>query len=150
MIGRNWMEPIMPSLFRRLAMAAAKARQSRRAVRIAFGLALSFTIVMAFWPGLKGLPATDTEQHAAAFSVLTMLGMRLVPSLPQLALATILSLFGGLIEIVQELPILHRTADFGDWTVDVVAVAAVLAGVALLRAVGALIRARAGSRPLAQ
>ena len=120
------------------ALKRGRAPGARRTVAAAFGAAFLFTCVMAFWPGLKGLPVTDTTQHAAAFSVLTMLSIWLLPSASQLILGGALCSFGGLIEFVQELPFLHRTADIGDWTVDVIAVAGVLAVAALLRGARAI------------
>ena len=64
---------------------------------------------------------------AAAFAVLTALAAAGWPGAPRLRLLLGLSGFGVLIELVQMIPALHRSADWRDWLADTGAILAVLA-----------------------
>ena len=94
---------------------------------LAFVAALGLTMVMALLPQPPELPValSDKTQHATAFAILAALGACAWPR--RLAqIAVVLMIIGGLIEILQMIPILHRDAEFADWAMDVAATLAVL------------------------
>ena len=93
----------------------------------AFAAALFLTLVMALLPDPPELPIalSDKVQHAAAFAVLAALAAGAWPGrLWQIAVALVI--LGGLIEILQMIPVLHRDAEFADWATDVAATLAAL------------------------
>ena len=94
---------------------------------LAFAAALGLTMVMALVPQPPALPValSDKIQHATAFAVLAGLGACAWPRrLVQIAL--VLIIIGGLIEILQMIPLLHRDAEFADWYADAAATLAAL------------------------
>lgn len=94
-----------------------------------FWLALTFTLVMALLPKLPvpyDFQPSDKVWHAIAFAVMTLLAAAAFPRQKHLVLFTVLALLGGLIEVLQMIPALHRNADLKDWLADCVAVIAVL------------------------
>lgn len=107
----------------------------RRLLRLAFWAAALFAFVMAVLPHPPQLPGapTDKIQHILAFAVLTALAAAGWPKAPRLRLLAGLSGFGVLIELVQMIPALHRSADWRDWLADTGAILAVLALAAALR-----------------
>lgn len=101
---------------------------------LAFAAALGLTLVMALLPQPPELPmaVSDKVQHATAFAVLAGLGACAWPRrLAQIAL--VLIVIGGLIEILQMIPALHRDAEFADWAVDVAATLATLLVVRMIQ-----------------
>ena len=95
-----------------------------------FWTAALFTFVMAVLPHPPRLPGdpSDKVQHIIAFTTLGLLGALAFPARSILRLAVWLSLFGGLIELMQAIPALHRDSDMVDWIADTLAAAgAVLA-----------------------
>jgi hypothetical protein len=101
---------------------------------LAFAAALGLTMFMALVPQPPELPValSDKTQHATAFAVLAALGAcawprRLAP------IAVVLIVIGGLIEILQMIPILHRDAEFADWATDVAATLATLLVVRMIQ-----------------
>ncbi|WP_206365851.1 hypothetical protein [Sphingomonas naasensis] len=82
-------------------------------------------------PQLPGQPI-DKVQHILAFTVLTALAVAGWPGAARWRLFLGLSGFGVLIEIVQAIPALHRSADWRDWLADTAAILAVLVFVALV------------------
>jgi len=106
-----------------------------RLLRAAFWLALAFTFVMATLPHPPQLPGqpVDKVQHILAFTVLTTLAAAGWPRLAPLRLLLGLSGFGVLIELVQAMPVLHRSCDWRDWVADTLAILVVLALAAGLR-----------------
>jgi len=83
-------------------------------------------------PGIDFLP-WDKAEHFVGFYVLTTLAVLAFPRRSLVAIALLLCAFGGLIELVQALPIVHRDAEWGDWLADSVAIVSVLAPMALVR-----------------
>jgi hypothetical protein len=95
---------------------------------LAFAAALGLTLVMALVPQppeLLPMAVSDKVQHAIAFAILAGLGACAWPR--RLAqIAVVLIIIGGLIEILQMIPVLHRDAEFADWAADVAATLAAL------------------------
>jgi VanZ family protein len=91
--------------------------------------------MMALLPAPPRLPieTSDKVQHAFTFGVLSLLALASFRRTPLVALGLGLSVFGGLIELLQLIPPLHRDSDWMDWLVDSAAVAATLLPAALLR-----------------
>jgi len=108
----------------------AKLKDSRTA-RALFWAAALFAFVMAVLPHPPALPGnpSDKIQHAVAFATLGLLGSIAYVRVSTLRLLVWLSLFGAFIEIVQEVPALHRDSDPLDWLADTVACAVVLLAV---------------------
>ena len=105
-----------------------------RLFRISFWGAAAFAFVMAVLPQPPQLPGhpSDKVQHILAFAVLAALA-RLAyrrTSLPAIGLA--LCGFGALIELVQMIPGLNRSAEWSDWLADTATAAVVLALLALV------------------
>ncbi|MCX8475585.1 MAG: hypothetical protein MT490_07270 [Sphingomonas sp.] len=107
----------------------------RRLLRLAFWAAALFAFVMAVLPHPPQLPGapTDKVQHILAFAVLTALAVAGWPEAPRLRLLVGLSGFGILIELVQMIPALHRSADWRDWLADTGAILLILALAAAIR-----------------
>ena len=101
---------------------------------LAFAAALGLTMVMALVPQPPELPValSDKVQHATAFGILAGLGACAWPR--RLAqIAVVLIIIGGLIEILQMIPLLHRDAEFADWATDVAATLATLLVVRMIQ-----------------
>lgn len=98
--------------------------------RYAFFLALAFTFVMAILPRPPQLPGapSDKLQHILAFATLAGLGAVAFSRLRLWRLVAGLALLGGLIEVIQAIPALHRDSEAADFLADVLAAA--LAGAA--------------------
>jgi VanZ family protein len=88
---------------------------------------------MAVLPNPPAIPTSDKVQHMAAFFVITVLGRLAYPRFAWVKLMLALVAFGGLIEIVQEIPEIHRDSQLSDWIADTIAVVAALGFSALLR-----------------
>lgn len=104
-----------------------------RRFQFAFGAAAIFAFVMATLPNPPEIPwhPEDKIQHMTAFVVLTVLAIPAFPRLRPIHIVLSLSAFGGLIELVQAIPALHRDADWLDWLADTVAIFGA-AGITLL------------------
>lgn len=107
-------------------------------IRLIFWSAAAFALIVASLPQPFGIPGSpgDKLQHITAFVVLSALAAQAYPRLPLPLLFLGLALFGGIIELVQSIPWLHRDADMHDWIADILATAAtlsVIAGVRWLR-----------------
>jgi hypothetical protein len=113
-------------------VTARGARTPRPIIRVLFWAAGLFAFVMAVLPHPPEIPGhpSDKVQHMAAFAVLGLLGSFAFPrrTLPLLAG---LSFFGALIEVAQEIPMLHRDSDPMDWLADTIACAVVILAVHL-------------------
>jgi hypothetical protein len=96
-------------------------------IRIAFWAAALFAFVMAVLPQPVELPASDKVQHMAAFFTITALGCAGYRGLPRMKLMLAMVAFGGLIELVQLVPELHRDSQWSDWAADILAVILALA-----------------------
>jgi VanZ family protein len=106
-----------------------------RLARLLFWSAAAFALVMACLPQPFALPGDPGDKllHIIAFAVLALLAVFAYPRTRLLAILAGLSLFGIMIELVQLIPALNRTADWIDWAADTLATAAVLVCVFLLR-----------------
>ena len=98
-----------------------------RLLRIAFWAAVLFAFVMAVLPAPPGPEVPDKVEHMVAFFTLTVLGGLAYPRLRHIRLMLALIAFGGLIELAQLVPALHRDSEWSDWFADIVAVLAALA-----------------------
>ena len=100
-----------------------------------FWVALAFTLTMAWLPHPPAVPGdpSDKVQHIAAFVCLSFLGIWAFPQFPLQHLGERLSFVGAIIEVVQNIPVLHRDCDIRDWIADTLAVTVVLLAVATLR-----------------
>ena len=99
-----------------------------RRLRLLLWAAVLFTFVMAVLPHPPRLPGdpSDKVQHIIAFATLGLLGALAYPAVQLLVLVVSLALFGGLIELVQAIPVLHRDSSLIDWIADMVASGSVL------------------------
>lgn len=93
--------------------------------RVLLAITLAAVTVLALWPGNNNPPSLfgwHVINHMVAFVVLTMLARAAFPALPRLWLAGLLLAYGALIEIVQAIPALQRTASWGDLATDAVGI----------------------------
>lgn len=97
-----------------------------RLFRIAFWAAALFAFVMAAVPTPPDLHVSDKLQHMTAFFVIAMLGCAAFPRLSRIKLLLALIAFGGMIELVQLIPELHRDSEWNDWFADIAAASAAL------------------------
>ncbi|HYI49055.1 MAG TPA: hypothetical protein VEX35_11390 [Allosphingosinicella sp.] len=98
-----------------------------------FWAAALFALVMALLPHPpQFVNASDKSQHMLAFAVLAGLAALAWPH-RLLAIGLGLYAFGGLIELLQVIPGLHRDGQVSDWTADVAAATAVLVLAAVMR-----------------
>ncbi len=90
---------------------------------------------MATLPQEATLPGYPNAMllHIIAFTVLALLVAIAYPRTRLMTLLVGLSAFGALIEVVQMIPALGRTASWIDWAADTIAAAAVLGCVYLYR-----------------
>ena len=93
--------------------------------------ALLFTLTMAWLPHPPRVPGNpeDKVQHIAA----SLPAAGAFPRASLLRIGERLSFLGALIEVVQNIPALHRDCDVMDWIADTIAIAFVLAVVWLVR-----------------
>jgi VanZ family protein len=105
-----------------------------RIARIVFWIAALVTAAAAFAPPQEAVDLLpwDKAGHFLAFYGLTVLAVLAFPGRHLLGVAVALSAFGGLIEVVQSLPLIHRDAEWLDWVADSAAIAAVLIPMALV------------------
>lgn len=96
-------------------------------LRIAFWAAAVFAFVMAVLPHPIELPTSDKVQHMAAFFVITAVGCAAYRGLSRVKLMLAMIAFGGMIELVQMMPEIHRDAEWSDWFADILAVLLALA-----------------------
>lgn len=114
-------------------MADGRDIRTGRALRLVFWLVLAFTLVRALWPDPlteEYVGPNDKIVHATAFLVLGLLSAAAFPARRLLILGVWLLAFGGLIEVLQAIPMLHRDSSFADLAADLVGVCAALAVVA--------------------
>lgn len=107
----------------------------RPASKFIFWCALAFTITMAWLPNPPPVPGnpTDKIQHIMAFACLSLVGAMAYPTFPLARLGERLSFLGALVEVVQNIPELHRDCDIRDWIADTAAIIFVLLIVRALR-----------------
>jgi hypothetical protein len=104
-------------------------------VQTVFWAVVVFTLVEATIPPGEALHLLpwDKAVHFSAFYVLTFLAAAAFPVRSLWRIGTALSVFGALIELVQETALVHRDSDFWDWVADTVAILAALAPTALVQ-----------------
>ena len=102
---------------------------------ILFWSAAAFALMMAGLPNAPELKVESGDKilHMIAFAVLALLGAFAYPALRLMALLLGLSAFGILIELIQLIPALNRTADWGDLAADILTAAAVLGVIYIFR-----------------
>ena len=110
----------------------------RRFAVILFWSAATFALTMASLPNAFELSVEsgDKVQHMISFAVLALLGAQAYPR-RLIALLIGLSGFGALIELVQLIPSLNRTADWTDFAADIITTAAVLGVIFVVRRIRA-------------
>lgn len=98
-------------------------------LRLTFCAALLIAFVMAVLPHPPQVPGapTDKVQHILAFAVLTGLALAGWPAASRWRIVFGLAGFGALIELVQAIPMLHRSSELADWLADAGAILVVLA-----------------------
>ncbi len=112
------------------------ARLAQRFALLIFILASLVTAWGAFAPPGEPHPHLfpwDKAEHFSAFAVLATSGVLAFPRMRLPLLAALLSLAGGMIEVIQALPIVNRDADVMDWVADSTAVAMVMAVIVAAR-----------------
>ncbi len=117
----------------------------RRCFIIAFWLAVAFAYVAAILPGSEApsLGGSDKLDHVAAFFTITFLGRAAYPRLGVPLLLGAMVAFGGLIELTQAIPFIHRDAEWNDWFADILAT---LIGLALSQPFALLVKRRRAQR----
>ena len=98
---------------------------------ILFWSAAAFALIMASSP-LK-FESSDKSLHMIAFAVLALLGTFAYPALRLIVLLLGLSALGSLIELIQLIPALNRTADWRDLAADILTAANVLGAIFIFR-----------------
>lgn len=105
--------------------------------RVIFAVTLIGTLVAAFLPAASAptLGGSDKLNHIAAFITLSALAAWAWPRARLWWIAVLMSTIGGMIELVQAMPIVARDAEWADWYADTFAAVVALAIVAVLRRV---------------
>lgn len=94
---------------------------------LAFWSAIALVLVMALLPAPPRAPIGDKAQHMIVFALLASLASHAYYRASLLKIGLGLAAFGALIELLQSIPALGRTASMMDWVADCVAAAVVLA-----------------------
>nr|WP_244649961.1 hypothetical protein [Sphingomonas sp. CFBP 13706] len=84
-------------------------------------------------PHLPIDPFGDKFQHMLAFATLAALASFAYPAARGRKVLERLSFLGAMVEVAQSIPSLHRDCDIGDWIVDTIAIAVVVAIIAMVR-----------------
>jgi peptidoglycan/LPS O-acetylase OafA/YrhL len=102
----------------------------RRLLTIACWLAIAVAYIAAILPQQDAphLGGSDKTDHMAAFFAISFLARLAYPRVATWRLFVPIAAFGGLIELSQLIPFIHRDAEWGDWLADV---AAAMAGLVL-------------------
>jgi hypothetical protein len=110
-------------------------RSSLMLLKAIFWVTLVFTVVEATVSPEHALRifAWDKAEHFSAFYALTILALLAFPTWNWIAIGLALAALGGMIELVQALPIVGRDCDIRDWAADLIAICAVLFPLAALR-----------------
>ena len=104
-------------------------------IRFIFWLAAIFAFIMAALPRPPQIPGAPSDKilHVLAFACLAWLGSAAYPRLSALKLVIGLIAFGGLIEVVQLIPSLHRDSEILDWVADTAAVVSIVLAIHVWR-----------------
>jgi len=102
-----------------------------------FWILALFTFAMAISPNPPAFAGrlNDKTMHMLAFATLSIAASVAFRRRSIVQLFVGLAVFGGLIEIVQAIPGLHRDAELADWSADCAATLAGLCAVNLIEAV---------------
>lgn len=105
--------------------------------RMIFVVALIGTLIAAILPAASAptFGGSDKLNHIAAFITLSVLAAWAWPRIRLWWIAVLMSAIGGMIELVQAMPIVARDAEWADWYADTLAAVATLAIVAVFRGV---------------
>ena len=108
---------------------------SMRLPQMIFLVALIGTLIAAFLPDADAptLGGSDKANHIAAFITLSILAAWAWPRVPLWRIGLVMSALGGMIELVQAIPIIARDAEWADWYTDTVASTTTLAIITLFR-----------------
>ena len=98
--------------------------------RYVFWATVIVTLVFAWMPHPPTLLPNDKSQHELAFVVLAAAAVAAYPEIRYRYIGAALAALGGLIEVVQAIPALHRDCDIHDWYADVAAICAAMAIIA--------------------
>ena len=95
----------------------------RRLFVVALWGAVAFAYVAALLPQKEAphLGYTDKVDHMAAFLTVTILARLAYPRASVAMLFALIAAFGGLIELSQAVPFIHRDAEWADWLADIAA-----------------------------
>lgn len=95
----------------------------RRLFVVALWGAVTFAYVAALLPQKEAphLGYSDKVDHAVAFLTVTVLARLAYPRASIGALFALIAAFGGVIELSQAVPFIHRDAEWDDWFTDVAA-----------------------------
>ena len=99
-----------------------------RGLVVLFWLALAFTLGMALLPAPPKalLIGGDKTLHVTAFVALTLLARLAFRHRRLIDLFVALAVIGGLIEVLQIIPVFQRDAELADWIADCAAIAVTL------------------------
>lgn len=103
-------------------MTFLSSPQRLRLARALFWAAIVTTLVFAWTPHPPTLLSDDKSQHMLAFGVLSVLAALAYPRLAPWKTAVLLLVLGGVIELVQGIPFVHRDCDIFDWLADAIAI----------------------------
>lgn len=94
---------------------------------IALVTALALTLLYAFKSPNQGggLFPWDKADHYVSFGVLTALSLVAFPKRSLWVIGSVIALLGGMIELIQGLPWVHRDCDFWDWVAELCALGTV-------------------------
>ncbi len=113
-------------------------------IRLALLGAAAGTLACALTPLASHLPVAsywDKLNHGFAFAVLSVLCGLAFPQLRARFMAPALLGFGALIEILQAIPAVHRSAEFGDLLADAAGIAVGFALINVLRLLASRMKA---------
>ena len=110
-------------------------RRINSLVLVVFVAAAAFTLWRALLPGddSVGLIPWDKAKHFIVFYVLTSLAVVALPASRFWRIGAVLLAFGGLIEILQAVPVIGRDASAGDILADACGVGAVFGPMLIAR-----------------
>ena len=105
--------------------------QAPRFTPLARGLLVAAALVVAygvFAPAgaAPSLMPWDKAEHFTAFYGLALLALFAFPDVAAVRMAVALSAAGGLVELIQALPVVHRDCDWKDWVADSLGIAAAM------------------------